>query len=197
MALEKLSPASLRELLPKNNCELDDGSFALFDYKQSLTKDVVWEIKYKGNRTLTQTTGLLLYDEIVSELSERNWWEKFDSVLLIPLPISDRRRLERGWNQAELVSEAVKACDHEGRFQYVPDQLIKLTHTESQARTRNRAERLLNLNNSMDIRTPKMLADRPVILLDDVVTTGATFAEARRALEEAGVKKILCFALAH
>jgi ComF family protein len=197
ITLEKLSPTSLRELLPKNRHELGDGSYAIFDYQHSLTKEVVWEIKYKGNRILAENAGVLLYDEIVSELAERNWWEKFDSILLIPSPISDRRRLERGWNQAELLAEAVKFCDHEGRFRYTPGQLIKLSHTESQARTENRAERLSNLKNSMGVRHPQAVADRAAVLVDDVVTTGATLAEARRALKEAGVKKILCFALAH
>ncbi len=197
IALEKLSPASLRELLPENYHELEDGSFALFDYQHPLTKEVVWEIKYKGNRKLAETVGVLLYDEIMSELADRNWWEKFDSALLIPAPISDRRRLERGWNQAELLSEAVKACDKEGRFRHTPGQLIKLSHTESQARTQNRSERLSNIKNSMGIRHREAVANRAVILVDDVVTTGATLAEARRVLKEAGVKKILCFALAH
>ncbi len=187
----------MRELLPKNYHDLESDSFALFDYQHSLTKEVVWEIKYKGNRTLAETAGILLYDEIVSELTERNWWEKFGSILLIPSPISDRRRLERGWNQAELLTEAIKACDHEGRFRHTPGQLVKLSHTESQARTQNRAERLSNLKNSMGIRHPKAVESRAVVLIDDVVTTGATLTEARRALKQAGVKKIVCFALAH
>ena len=54
-----------------------------------------------------------------------------------------------------------------------------------------------NLSDSMKILNPSAVLDRFVVLIDDVTTTGATFAEARCALKAAGAKKIICIAVAH
>ena len=121
----------------------------------------------------------------------------FKSVLLVPIPISNKRRSERGWNQAEMLAERVAALDKENLFKYLPGQLVKIIHTESQTRTGSRKERLENLKNSMEILSTSVVAGKCVVVIDDVTTTGATFIEAERALTTAGAKNILCVAIAH
>lgn len=195
--LEALSPSELLEILPINEVEPADSVVALFDYSHSVTKEIVWEVKYNGNRVLADRLGEILYDTIISELEDKNIFEKFKTVVLMPMPMSDLRRFERGWNQAELLASAVKEKDVARRFKYLPRQLAKLRHTESQTRTANKSERRENLKDSMVVLNPGTVLDRCVVLIDDVVTTGYTFAEAKRALKEAGVKRVLCFAVAH
>ncbi len=196
LALEKLPPEKLLNLLPKSRLDEKD-TFALFSYQDPLVKELVWDLKYKGNRTLAETFGTLLCDTILSELGEHNVFEKHPEVLLMPIPISDRRRMERGWNQAELLAKAVRAADPSQRFSYLRNVLLKTHHTESQTRTHSKQERLENLQNSMTVSDPEKVSGRCVILIDDVTTTGATFREAKRTLHLAGVRFVLCFALAH
>jgi predicted amidophosphoribosyltransferase len=62
---------------------------------------------------------------------------------------------------------------------------------------KNRSERLRNPKDSFRILYPEKIAGREILLLDDVVTTGATLREAKRVLKSAGAKKVHCFALAH
>lgn len=195
--LEALSPSALLDILPANPAEPAENVIALFDYSHSVAKEIVWEVKYGGNRVLADRLGEILYDTIISELEDRNVFEKFKTVILMPMPISDKRRFERGWNQAELLTAAVKEKDIASRFKYLPRQLAKLRHTESQTRTANKSERRENLKDSMAVLNSDSVAGRCVVLIDDVVTTGSTFAEAKRALKEAGVKRVLCFAVAH
>lgn len=195
--LETLPPEKLLALLPPSNLERDSDVLALFSYHDPLVKEIVWEVKYKGNRGLAAKLGTILYDVIASELMERNVFEKFGNALLIPMPVSNSRRLERGWNQAELLAQAVKAQDLGGSFQYLPRVLAKVRHTESQTHTHAKKERLENLHHSMKVLDPAAVSGHFIVLLDDVTTTGATFSEARRALKEGGARKILCVALAH
>lgn len=187
----------LKTLPPAMEIGLEQNIIALFDYSHPLVKEIIWEVKYGGNRVLADKLGVILYDTILAELGEINVLEKWHSALLVPMPVSDRRRFERGWNQAELLAKAVKVRDQGNVLEYLPRQLAKTRHTESQTRTANRSERAHNLANSMKIINPLSVAGKFVILVDDVVTTGSTFAEARRALREAGAKKILCVAVAH
>jgi len=112
------------------------------------------------------------------------------------MPISGKRRFERGWNQSELIGEVIRKRMFES-LKYLPNQLVKFRHTESQTQTGSKSERQKNLQDSMRVLNPDTVKDRCVILLDDVTTTGSTFAEGRRALKEAGAKKIICIAIAH
>lgn len=194
--LEAVSAGKLIAILPESNLE-KSGTIAIFDYGNPLVKELIWEVKYKGHRALAAKLGQILYDVTVSELMERNVFEKYAQVILVPMPVSDKRRLERGWNQAELLSEAIKAQDRAGQFKYLPRQLVKIRHTESQTRTADKRERLGNLENSMLVQNSASVAGEFVVVIDDVTTTGATFAEAKRALQNAGARKILCIAVAH
>lgn len=196
LSLESMSSSKLLECLPPSE-KISDDTIAVFDYGHTLVKEVVWEVKYKGNRDLADRLGEILYDVIYSELSERNIFEKTEHVLILPSPVSDKRRFERGWNQAELLSQAVKKRDTTQKFKYLPRQLAKVVHTESQTHTGSKSERLANLHNSMKILNPLSVQDQYVVLIDDVTTTGATFKEAKRVLKEAGAKRVLCVALTH
>lgn len=195
--LENLSSIELLNLLPKPYREPDEGVTALFDYTNSVVKEIIWEMKYNGNKTLADRLGEILYDNILSVLNEQNIFERFHTVLLMPMPISDKRRFERGWNQAELLAAAIKLRDKAQQFKYLPRQLAKHRDTLSQTKTSNKSERKENLKNSMRVLNPESVRDRCVVLIDDVVTTGSTFHEAKRALRNAGAKKIFCFAVSH
>ena len=193
--LEKLTPEKLITLLPPAEPLKDSHTLALWSYSHPLVKEVVWELKYKGNTNIAEKLGIVLFDTIVDELRELHLSEK-DEVVIMPIPISDKRRLERGWNQTELLLDAVKNQDKERMWKYLPRQLVK-QHTESQTQTSSRSERLKNLSHSMRVLYPPKVEGKYVVVLDDVMTTGATFTEARRALLEAGARKMLCVAVAH
>ena len=193
--LEKLTPEKLITLLPPAEPLKDSHTLALWCYSHPLVKEVVWELKYKGNTNIAEKLGIVLFDTIVDELRELHLSEK-DEVVIMPIPISDKRRLERGWNQTELLLDAVKNQDKERMWKYLPRQLVK-QHTESQTQTSSRSERLKNLSHSMRVLYPPKVEGKYVVVLDDVMTTGATFTEARRALLEAGARKMLCVAVAH
>ncbi|KKU50084.1 MAG: Phosphoribosyltransferase [Parcubacteria group bacterium GW2011_GWB1_49_7] len=197
LVLEALSAEEIHKSLPAANGPEKSDVIALFNYSHPLVKEIVWEVKYGGNAILSARLGEILYDTIIQELEERNLLSESSRTILMPMPISGKRRFERGWNQAELLARAAKRSDAGNILKYVPGQLVKILHTESQTKTASKSERMKNLEGSMKVMNPLSVEGRLIVLVDDVVTTGSTFAEARRALKEAGAKKILCFAIAH
>jgi len=192
--LEAFSVGEILDMCPQATEIKEKNILAIFDYAHPVTKELIWEVKYRGNKVLADKLAMIIYDVIKQEIFEKM---TFKSVLLVPIPISNKRRSERGWNQAEMLAERVAALDKENLFKYLPGQLVKIVHTESQTKTGSRKERLENLKNSMEILSASVVAGKCVVVIDDVTTTGATFAEAKRALEQAGATKILCLAIAH
>jgi ComF family protein len=168
---------------------------AIFSYRHPLVKTAVWELKYRGNRKITGLLAECLYEELIPELTERKMAENFENPLLVPIPISDSKRLKRGFNQCELLAKALEKMDNGRFFETDFSALKKIEETESQT-GKNRTARLANLKNSF-VASPEKVSGRNIILIDDVTTTGATFEEARKTLLRSGARKIFCAAIGH
>ena len=193
---------------------------AVFSYKNNLCRQAIWEIKYRANYTLIRNFSLLLYDFILDELSDLNTFENFKNILLIPTPSSKAREREKGFNQCVLICRELVNIDQERNknsnylFTLVDDLLVKKVNTDRQSKTKNRKQRLENLKDTFMVNpfstTPTSeghpslnkegkadIQNYSFIIIDDVITTGATMNEAFRALKVAGAKKIRGFSLAH
>ncbi len=194
LELEALSPADLLEKLTPAKV-LDENTVAMWNYADERVRTLIWEIKYRRNEKIIDSVSKVIFDVLTSELAERALFDNFKQPLLIPIPTSDKRRRERGYNQTELLCEALKKLDTGNSLEYSPNILKKVTHTESQTLTENKKERIRNIENTM--KAGEGVRGRNVVLIDDVTTTGATISDARRALRESGAKKIICFTLAH
>jgi ComF family protein len=104
--------------------------------------------------------------------------------LVVPVPLHPKRLAERGYNQAALLANFVA---DDLRARYVPLALVRQRHTPHQA-SLPRAQRLANVQGAIRVRKPSALTGRSVVLVDDVVTTGATAIGCLRALLEAGAE---------
>ena len=196
--LEARSPAELYDAVSKPRTIHDDLAIsALFDYQNELMRTMIWQLKYRGSDKIAKLFAQCLYEELVSELAEFCTLMNIRKPLLIPVPLSKKRRLERGFNQSELVLDALQKIDTSRIFEISYTLLEKHIHTIQQTAAQSREERLKNLKNCFRVRSPNLIHNRTIILLDDVITTGSSMKEARAALLEAGARDVWCVAVAH
>jgi len=116
--------------------------------------------------------------------------QKFD--LLIPIPLHWKRLLQRGYNQALILAQPLSK-----KLKIPLDTTIlqKTTNTPPQVGLSS-AQRKENLKKSFQIKKPKLIAGKNILLVDDVITSGATANEASKILKQAGAKKVCILALA-
>lgn len=158
-------------------------------YRDPAVRALVWELKYNRNPRALALAGELLARELLG-IAE----DELGMPLLVPVPMHPRRRRERGFNQTELLCEA--ALQHvPDAFKYAPKVLARTTLTPPQQQLPRR-RRLENAKGSMRAADAEKVRGRVCVVVDDVSTTGATLAEARRALLSAGAKRVHTLALA-
>lgn len=161
-------------------------------YHDARVQALVWELKYHGTRRARALCGAYLADQLLGLAAE-----ELGTPLLVPVPMHKARRRERGHNQTELLCKAaLKALSKNASiFTYVPHLLERTVDTKHQQGL-PRAVRLHNVRHSMRVTDPALVKGRAAIVVDDVTTTGATLAEAKRALRHAGARVVHCVALA-
>ena len=120
-----------------------------------------------------------------------------ESVLLVPVPVTKRARLKRGYNQAERLIESIenrflqKGMKAESNFHI----LLKKRETASQKHMKEQ-ERRKNVEDAYRAVDRKACKDRIVLLVDDIMTTGATASECASRLKRAGAKEVYFLSVA-
>jgi ComF family protein len=116
-----------------------------------------------------------------------------DVDLVLPVPLSPSRHRERGYNQSELIALAVKRLGHLPAPS--PDSLTRVRDTRPQVGL-PAAERLRNLRGAFRCEAPELVAGRRCLLIDDVMTTGATLEACAEPLAQAGAERVLALVVA-
>jgi len=174
--------------------------FPIFDYRYPAIKKALWLLKYKGKHRLAMVFAEIIYEKILEELSELSIMENFTNVIVIPIPLSPKRYRERGFNQAELICNEIVKIDKLRSgidLKLVKNVLIKPKETDHQAQIKDRSARLKNITGSFAIKNIELIKNKNIILIDDILTTGATLNEARKVLRQAGARKVIAFTVAH
>ena len=173
LELEKLPARELLLRLPKPKESTSDTT-ALFAYQNRHTKVLVDEIKHHENKVLVEKVAGLMCEKILESFEEDLQFGTY-KISLVSVPSSAGRVNERGYNPAELIARKIVELRPD-IFEFASI-LRKVRETKRQTNL-PRAERLTNLVGAFEATT----SNAPVIIIDDVSTTGATIAEARRAL---------------
>ena len=159
---------------------------AAINYHSGAAGALIRELKFKRNKKIAK----FLADLLASYLKKLPF--TLSSYEILAMPLSSARQRERGFNQAGLIAEELSPLVS---VPILPGGLTRIKHSTPQSKIRGRKERLQNVSGAFSAK-PELVAGKNIILLDDVITSGATMFEAARALKSAGVRKIIALAAA-
>ena len=109
------------------------------------------------------------------------------SDLVIPIPLSSRRLRERGFNQAALIGRLV--AKHTG-LEFDESTLIRKVHTPMHRAGMDRKARALTVANAFDVVRPKLIDNKSILLVDDILTSGETASNCAKILKRNGAATV-------
>lgn len=181
---ERLEKEYLRKFSKNNSI---DGFTSLFVFEtgtsiQDLIHSVKYDNKFRNGNYIGQQIAANLKDRILS------WQPSF----IIPVPLHSLKKAERGYNQSYYIAKGISSVLKIP----VKQNIIKRNrYTQTQTKL-NMDERRENMRNAFLLRNNKVIKSSRIILLDDVITTGATVSECGRILKENGADKVFALSAA-
>lgn len=157
--------------------------FALWHYDSIVRKSII-RFKFQKATVYAESYGRLLAMYLLTHDKD------FDLITWVP--VSAMRKRERGYDQTELIAKHVGLA-----LGIQPTQLLKkVRHNRPQSGIRGYAMRKANVLGAYQAANPEAIAGKRILLLDDIITTGATVSECARVLLTAGAKEVHCAAVA-
>ena len=179
--------ASQTEILECFSLTEQNNIISLTAFSSPLVRACIHEAKFYRNETAYILLGELLNIYLVKSTI---------TYLIIPIPLSTQREHERGYNQVtEIVKRALKTHP---QFTLKTNILYRHKNTIPQT-SLDKTKRIKNMENAFEVRSEhtSQIFNANILLVDDVTTTGATFAAAKKALLPHHPAKVTCLALAH
>lgn len=163
-------------------------SQAILSYRNRHVRAAIWELKYRKNTKVAKMFAELLAEKLTMV---------HGNLTIVPIPLSEKRHHERGYNQIEIILEQLPKNVH---WTIDFDILHRTQHTVPQTKL-SRAERLKNLEHCFEVKnannSKQEIRNRHFVIIDDVMTTGSTIQLAREVLLQAGANDVIAIALAH
>ena len=167
--------------------KLISGFLPLFVFeKDKELQQIIHSIKYNENFRLGIHLGKLIGEELKDHI------EKWDADYFIPVPLHHLKKADRGYNQSYYLSKGISTITG------IPvnrKTVKRKRYTVSQT-SLNLSERKSNMENAFSIRKNSNISGKKIVLVDDVITTGATISECARILKDNGADKIYALSAA-
>ncbi|HTB48574.1 MAG TPA: phosphoribosyltransferase family protein [Verrucomicrobiae bacterium] len=142
---------------------------------EGAAKDLIWQLKLAGAQAAARTMATRLAPLVVSAPTD---------VLLIPVPTATSRVRQRGYDQAKLLARELA---RQTKLLY-GDYLAR--HGQAHQHATSRQERLTQLIHAFRVKRPSLTRGAHIMLVDDVITTGATLEAAATTLRAAGAHRV-------
>ena len=143
---------------------IESGAAFYYFNKGNRAQKLVHQLKYKGRKDI----GVFLGEKYGILLRQSSHFETVD--LILPVPLHKKKRMQRGYNQSE---EFAKGLSATMKIPFDPYALYRCKATETQTR-KSRYRRWQNVEEMFAVKDPVQLEGKHILLVDDVITTGAT-----------------------
>lgn len=150
---------------------------------EGVSRNLIRRFKFGGRTGLSRT---IIAPMLCAKLQRLVKMDEVDMV--IPVPLHHRRLLKRGFNQSYLLAREIGTAFSIGVSANI---IYRKTPTVAQF-SKTRAQRKANVRNIFKLRNTAMLKGKRVLLVDDIMTTGATMFEISRILKKGGAKLVVC-----
>lgn len=158
----------------------------LYFRKATKVQNLMHNLKYNGKTDVGITLGKLMGDRLKTGA-------KYTGIdLIIPVPLHEQKFRKRGYNQSSFIAEGVASAME---IPFSEDTLIRCVATDSQTK-KSRYTRYENMKSVFKVSDASAIMDKHVLLIDDVITTGATLEACANELLERGAAKVSIAALA-
>ncbi len=154
--------------------------------KTGIVQHLMHQLKYNNHPEIGVRLGKIFGKELINA----GFSTEFDCI--IPVPLHKSKLAKRGYNQSQKFAEGL---GESLQIPIITGVSVKLTKTETQTK-KNRMERWENVNQAFDIQSKERILNKRILLVDDVVTTGATLEACGQKLLEAGCRELSIACLA-
>lgn len=155
--------------------------------KGSPYNNVLHHLKYRNRPDV----GLRLAINAANELKNCGFFDGID--MIVPLPLSKKKQRIRGYNQCDYIAKGISLVTD---IPIVNDRVKRVKANETQTH-KNREERWKNVEGIFEIEKPEIFEGKHLLLIDDVLTTGATLSSCAKALISSAKCRISIFTLAY
>lgn len=170
--LPHYTPGNPIEKLFYGILSIERATSYIYYAKESPYNNLIHHMKYSDRPEI----GKRMATAAASELINQGFFEEVD--IIIPLPLSKKKKAERGYNQCDYIAEGISKITN------IPiDNKSVTRHIANDTQThKHREERWKNVENIFSITSAETLKDKHILLVDDVLTTGATLTSCGRAI---------------
>lgn len=158
----------------KGRVNVEAASAFLQFSRHGMVQHMLHRLKYRGDRDV----GLELGERMAEDVMGSPRFSTVDTVLAVPL--HPKKEKQRGFNQSQVLVDGLRAV---WPLRSVEEELLRVIRTTTQTK-RGRIDRWANVKEAFQLAHPETLRDAHVLIVDDVVTTGATIESCVRALAE-------------
>ncbi|KAA2245144.1 ComF family protein [Chitinophaga agrisoli] len=159
------------------------NAMAGYYYTQtSMLQQLIHRFKYRRRKDI----ALYLGRRLGHMLLESGWLHEIEGI--VPVPLNTVKEQHRGYNQAALLAAGIAAVVQKPVF----DQVLHREHRAGSQTRRGRSSRWENVSDAFTVKDAATLYNRHLLLVDDVITTGATTEACSHALLAAGASVSIC-----
>lgn len=163
-----------------------ERALCFFFHESTGIKQIIWSLKYNNQPDIGRYIAHIFAEEIKD-------YGIFDNIdIIIPVPLSWRKRIKRGYNQSDYIAKGISEVTG---IPVITNAVKKIKHTESQTNFDN-FQRQENVKGIFSVVNPKLIEGKHILLVDDVLTTGATLCSLGNTISQAANVKISVLTLA-